>query len=189
MTIVEATRSCLGKYVQFSGRATRAEFWKFVLAVFLALVLATIVNSVLFGPENTTSITMTREADGSITQGISYQTSYDGGIFGDILSVLVALPLFAVLWRRMHDIGRPGWHGAVLWVCSLTLTGFSVLGFQVESATTTELQTSFGGLPEVIMDTTPPMILRVAEFISWTVTLPLSIYWLTKKSVTEGAIA
>ncbi|MDG1430125.1 MAG: DUF805 domain-containing protein, partial [Paracoccaceae bacterium] len=75
MTIVEATRTCLGKYAQFSGRATRAEFWKFVLAVFLAFVLATIVNSMLFGPQDTTSITMTREADGSVTQGISYQTT------------------------------------------------------------------------------------------------------------------
>lgn len=182
MTIVDATSTCLRKYFQFSGRASRAEFWKFVLVVFLAFVLATIVNSMLFGPVETTAITLTREADGSITEGISTQISYDGGIFSTALSILVAAPLFAVLWRRMHDIGRPGWHGAVLWACSMTLTGIATLGFQVETATTLEVQTSLGGMPEVVMDRNPPMILRILEGLSWAVTLPLSLYWLTQQS-------
>lgn len=189
MTMIEATQTCLRKYAQFSGRASRAEFWKFVLAVFLAFVLATIVNSMIFGPVETTAITLTREADGSITEGISYQTSYDGGIFSTILSILVVVPLFAVLWRRMHAIGRPGWHGAVLWLCSMTLTGIATLGFQVETATTIEVQNSLGGLPEVVMDRNPPMVLRILEGLSWAITLSLSLFWLTKQSIDTEATA
>ena len=33
MTIWGAAKACLGKYARFSGRASRAEYWKFVLFV------------------------------------------------------------------------------------------------------------------------------------------------------------
>lgn len=50
MTMVEATETSLRKYFVFSGRASRAEFWKFVLALFLAMILASIANVLVFGP-------------------------------------------------------------------------------------------------------------------------------------------
>lgn len=186
--MVEATFTCLRKYANFSGRASRSEFWKFVFAIFLAFVAAIIVNSMLFGPEETTTITMTKEASGEMTQGYSYHTSYSDGIFGDIIALAVVVPFFAVLWRRMNDVGRPGWHGASLWIISLALTAYAGLGFLVDSNTTAELQTSLGGLEEVIQEPQPPLFLRVAMFISWTLTLFLSAYWLTKASVHDEGV-
>lgn len=35
MDFVAAIKTCLGKYVDFKGRASRAEFWWFFLAVFI----------------------------------------------------------------------------------------------------------------------------------------------------------
>ncbi|MDG2340923.1 MAG: DUF805 domain-containing protein [Paracoccaceae bacterium] len=186
--MVEATFTCLRKYTNFSSRASRSEFWKFVLAIFLAFVAAIIVNSMVFGPEQTTTITMTKEASGEMTQGYSYQTNYSDGVFGDIIALAVVVPFFAALWRRMNDVGRPGWHGASLWAVSLTLTGYAGLGFLVDTNTTAELQTSLGGLEELIQEPQPPMFLRVAMFISWTVTLVLSGYWLTKASVHDQGV-
>ena len=47
MTLFEAVKVCYGKYVTFSGRATRSEFWKFIVFMFLVLVALVIINSVL----------------------------------------------------------------------------------------------------------------------------------------------
>jgi uncharacterized membrane protein YhaH (DUF805 family) len=38
MTIVEAAKVCLRKYFVFSGRASRVEFWKFILGIVLGPV-------------------------------------------------------------------------------------------------------------------------------------------------------
>lgn len=35
MNFVEAIKTCLGKYVDFNGRASRAEYWWFFLATFI----------------------------------------------------------------------------------------------------------------------------------------------------------
>ena len=40
MNIVESTKSCLRQYAVFAGRATRPEFWWFMLACVLAISLA-----------------------------------------------------------------------------------------------------------------------------------------------------
>lgn len=45
MTFFESIRTCFTKYVEFTGRATRPEFWWWVLFVFVAsLVLGAIDN-------------------------------------------------------------------------------------------------------------------------------------------------
>lgn len=49
MTFFEAIRVCLTKYAQFSGRATRAEFWWFALFVSLVTAALTYVSEGLGG--------------------------------------------------------------------------------------------------------------------------------------------
>ncbi len=94
MTFKSAIRTCLRKYVTFSGRASRPEYWWFVLFVFLGGASAWIVDGLLFGFEvSGTGDTASVETNGPIT-----------GLF--LLAMF--LPLITAGWRRMHDSGRSG---------------------------------------------------------------------------------
>lgn len=70
------------KYVTFSGRAQRAEYWTFVLVN--AVILMTLVG---------------------IGQEIHYVITNLAILFG----LAVLLPSIAVSVRRLHDTGRSGW--------------------------------------------------------------------------------
>lgn len=76
--------NCIKKYVNFSGRASRKEYWMFFLFNILFSFAAVIID-VLFG------------------------TLEDGlGVFSCIYSLAVFLPGLAVTVRRLHDINRSG---------------------------------------------------------------------------------
>jgi uncharacterized membrane protein YhaH (DUF805 family) len=47
MTFTESIQTCFSKYADFNGRATRSEFWWWVLFVILATVAANILNDKL----------------------------------------------------------------------------------------------------------------------------------------------
>lgn len=97
MTMMQSVKTCLRKYADFSGRATRAEFWWWVLAttlVSLALNMLDIILGFFFLALIPIS-------------GLS-------GLYGlDLLSSLFALaiilPGLAVTVRRLHDTGKTGW--------------------------------------------------------------------------------
>lgn len=98
MTIQESVKTCIRKYADFSGRATRAEFWWWVLATVLA--------SFALG-----------SADGFVnTLAGPYAFSPLSSIFG----LAVLLPDLAVTCRRLHDIGKSGWW-QLLWVALAVL--------------------------------------------------------------------
>ena len=44
MTLVDAVTTCLKKYADFSGRATRSEYWWFVLFFAVALLVGSFVD-------------------------------------------------------------------------------------------------------------------------------------------------
>lgn len=95
MTFADAIRSCLRKYVTFSGRATRPEYWWFVLFIVVGGIVTGILDSTLFGETIV-------ESDGSRTA-----VGSDGPI-SSIFSLATLIPLLAAGWRRMHDTGRSG---------------------------------------------------------------------------------
>ncbi len=80
MNIKEAANSGLINYTNFSGRATRSEFWWFIAFTFLVDVVASILDSIL---------------------GIAFISSLS------FLALLV--PSISVAVRRMHDVGKSGW--------------------------------------------------------------------------------
>ncbi|SHH30066.1 DUF805 domain-containing protein [Cognatishimia maritima] len=94
--------------LEFKGRSDRYELWSFAWLLFLTLILLTVVNSIVFGPTVTESFTVTI-SNGVQSQGIQKKVSYDSGWLGIVLYAVVALPLFSVCWRRLHDTGLPGW--------------------------------------------------------------------------------
>jgi uncharacterized membrane protein YhaH (DUF805 family) len=102
MTFSTAVRTCLQKYVTFSGRAARSEYWFFFLFQLAAIIIGMIVDAVLG------------------TQMIVYA----------LVVLALLLPTLAVGIRRLHDTNRSGWWillgfvpivGAIvllIWVCT-----------------------------------------------------------------------
>lgn len=86
MTFGEAVRTCLTKYVTFSGRAIRPEFWYFILfsmGVWLILQIFTRFVEHISAP---------------VAIGVPI-----------VVGLLLFPPHLAVSIRRLHDIGRSGW--------------------------------------------------------------------------------
>jgi len=125
MTILEATRTCLGKYFTFSGRATRPEFWKFLLFLLAVQILLTIFHGAIFGPTLDQSYRVAVNSAGQQSQGMITRQHYNGGVFGAVFALATVCPWLAVTWRRLHDSGRPGW------LCLSPVVAFAVAGLLV----------------------------------------------------------
>ncbi len=109
MTFTASVRTCLAKCIVFSGSASRPEFWKFVLFAVLLMVVAGVLNVLVFGPIVTSHITeYTSALTGEKTITRTVKSTYGPGLFQDIVGLLLVLPLFAAAWRRMRDAGNPG---------------------------------------------------------------------------------
>lgn len=97
MNFTDAVKSCLSKYVTFSGRASRSEFWYFWLFSLLVMIVAMILDGILG-----TSFTMADPATG-IEQNVGY------GYLYALTGLALLLPSLAVAVRRLHDTDRSGW--------------------------------------------------------------------------------
>ena len=86
MGFTEAISCGFQKYVGFSGRAARSEYWYWVLFIVLLSIVALLIDLTVFG-FNTTGV-----------NPISV-----------IVSLATLLPNLAVSIRRLHDIDRVGW--------------------------------------------------------------------------------
>jgi uncharacterized membrane protein YhaH (DUF805 family) len=87
MGFAEAIRTCLEKYVGFSGRARRSEYWYFVLFTLIVSMVAGILDGILGTMDDDTNV----------------------GVIGSIASLALLLPSIAVAIRRLHDTSRSGW--------------------------------------------------------------------------------
>lgn len=89
MSFGDAIKSFFTKYVTFSGRARRSEYWFAVL--FTTLVSAAIG---IIWPGSTDYV-----------NGFEVQRN---SMMSDLWSLAILLPSLAITWRRLHDIGRKG---------------------------------------------------------------------------------
>jgi uncharacterized membrane protein YhaH (DUF805 family) len=90
MSFQDAVRTCLQqKYVDFSGRARRSEYWYFFLFNVIVSVVAGIIDGIL----------------GTRGSGTMSGT----GLVGAIASLALLLPNLGVGVRRLHDTSRSGW--------------------------------------------------------------------------------
>lgn len=48
MTFTESIKTCLSKYADFSGRATRSEYWWFVLAIVLGSIVTSLIGDLVY---------------------------------------------------------------------------------------------------------------------------------------------
>ena len=85
--MIGAVQNVYGNYVNFMDRASRSEYWFFVLFA----VIASIILSGL-----------------DIFIGI-YSFDVGMGLFSGIFSLVSLIPSIAVSVRRLHDTGSSGW--------------------------------------------------------------------------------
>lgn len=87
MSFGQAISSVFKNYANFNGRARRSEFWFFALFNLIIYLVASVINYLIAGSSDTTSII---------------------GIIYLLYSLATILPSLAVSWRRLHDIGKSG---------------------------------------------------------------------------------
>lgn len=93
----DAIRICFEKYACFTGRATRAEFWWWMLFTWIVAAVTSILTFL----------------------------GTAGNVIYYLISLALFLPSLGVAWRRMHDIGKGGgWYfinliplvGTIIWI-------------------------------------------------------------------------
>ncbi len=110
MTFGESVRTCLSKYVTFSGRAQRSEFWWWILLVFSISIILAAVDSFLFGT--------------TVRTEYGFEASTNTPIFSGIFGLVTLLPTISVAVRRLHDLDKSGWW---YWIALIPLIGGIIL--------------------------------------------------------------
>jgi len=96
MNFGQSITVCMSKYADFSGRASKSEFWWFYLFGLMLQWGGNIMGAATFGAQTP----MAQFASTAVT-----------------LALLV--PQMAAQTRRLHDTGRSGWN----WLWCLTIVG------------------------------------------------------------------
>jgi uncharacterized membrane protein YhaH (DUF805 family) len=84
MNFGQAVKNGFLNYATFSGRASRSEYWYWILFVLVGSIVAAIADGLILNDMETEPI-------------------------GLIFSVVTLLPGVAVSVRRLHDINKSGW--------------------------------------------------------------------------------
>ncbi|WP_114945845.1 DUF805 domain-containing protein [Microvirga calopogonii] len=79
--VEQAVRTSIGKFADFSGRASRPEYWYLMLPVIALLFVANLIDSILIGTS----------------------------ALGLIVALATLVPTLSAGARRLHDTGRSGW--------------------------------------------------------------------------------
>ncbi|HIM94620.1 MAG TPA: DUF805 domain-containing protein [Campylobacterales bacterium] len=118
------------KHFQFSGRATRSEFWYFVLFSMILSFTISFIGQMLgifyMVSFDMPSVSETGEIS-NIVQNIPIN------ILQMVFGLLMFFPSLAVGVRRLHDIGKSGWWYLIVlipFIGILVLLAFFVMGSQ-----------------------------------------------------------
>ena len=98
MTFMDAIKTCFTKYVTFTGRASRPEYWYWCLFSLLGIICTFVIDGLILNDLENTPVNL-------------------------LFSIITFLPGLAVSVRRLHDVNRSGW-----WVLLLfTVIGLILL--------------------------------------------------------------
>ena len=131
MTVQESVKQCLWKYADFSGRATRAEFWWWVLLTTIGLIVFYGVAGSIY-------------ASGDLVDALPFTLS------GITFQLLTLFPSLAVTARRLHDLGRSGWLSLLCYAGIYIGISLSFLTWALVAVLVVEVSTSSGDLYDVI---------------------------------------
>ncbi len=99
MNMVQAVSSVFSKYVTFSGRAARSEYWWWTLAYVIITLILGYLDRTLLGSGDMQAAAAAGEVSFSMNLGL----------LGGIWTLVCLLPGIAVSVRRLHDVDRSGW--------------------------------------------------------------------------------
>ncbi|AXI46642.1 DUF805 domain-containing protein [Sulfitobacter sp. SK012] len=159
MGFTQSVKICLSKYVVFSGRARRSEYWWFVLFVILVSIGLAVLDTTLFG--------------------VDPETGQGSNLLNSLFQLAVLLPMLAAGWRRLHDTGRPGWYLLLPVAFSIATMVMLLTGVVVFSALETGVED-----PEVLrgpaafLGASGLMIMSVIQLVLSV----LMIWWLSRPS-------
>ncbi len=163
MTFSEAVKTCFSKFLTFSGRASRPEYWFFFLFIVIWNVIAGIIDWQFF-----TQVTTTQ------AEGATSVTAVSNQPVQSIVGLIVFFPHLAVAFRRMHDTGRSGLYA--LLPILLILAAFAVLVFGIG------LASQFNGGTMDILLTRATLLIVIPTLLVLFVSPLLVLWWLTRPS-------
>ena len=88
MTFQQSIQTCLNKYADFNGKASRPEYWWFFLFTLIVGVITGILDAVIFS---------------------GFTETVGTGSLRLLFNVAIIVPGLAVGARRLHDTNRSGW--------------------------------------------------------------------------------
>ncbi|WP_181892908.1 DUF805 domain-containing protein [Falsiruegeria mediterranea] len=159
MGFSDAIRTCFRKYLVFSGRATRPEYWWFALFIILTSAILAFVDNLLFGSNP--------------------ETSEGTRVLSSVFQLGVVIPMLAAGWRRLHDTGRPGWYlllPLALSIVTMVMLLTGVVAFSVLEQGVDDPEALRG--PAALLGGTGIMVASILQLIL----SALMIWWLTRPS-------
>lgn len=93
MNFTTAVKTVLSSYARFEGRASRSEYWYWVLAVILVSIFLAVIEGAVIAP----------------SIGFEPFDPQAGQPLRLLMTLMIFLPSLAVSVRRLHDGGRSGW--------------------------------------------------------------------------------
>lgn len=113
MLLYYVQKALIDNYANFSGRASRAEYWYNVLFGFIIGLVFPIIGAII---------------SASIEDAMPIRMVLFGMI---IFSLVFLIPSIALVVRRLHDIGKSGWwYFIILIPCGIGFIWFLVLMLQ-----------------------------------------------------------
>lgn len=102
MSFTESVRTCLHKYADFNGRASRSEFWWFYLFTILVSLVMTIPIFIF-------TFLLVAAGDNGAGVGLFTVLTVLWSIVVVVVSIGLVIPLLAAGARRLHDYGQTAW--------------------------------------------------------------------------------
>lgn len=164
MTFNQAVKTCFSKFLTFSGRASRAEYWYFFLFIVIWNVIAGIIDYQFF--------TQVAETE---TNGVKSVTATSSQPVQSIVSLIVFLPHLAVAWRRMQDTGRSGLYALLPILLFLGAMAVLIFGIGIASSFAP------GGSLDILF-TRATLLVVIPTMIVLIVSPLLVLWWLTRPS-------
>ena len=81
------------RYADFKGKATRSEYWYFILFYVMVSIALALIDLLVLNP----------------MLGMTAQEASQGGILQVLFALALFVPSIAIAIRRFHDINMSGW--------------------------------------------------------------------------------
>ncbi|MEX0279663.1 MAG: DUF805 domain-containing protein [Arenibacterium sp.] len=160
MGFQDAVKTCFRKYATFSGRASRPEYWWFILFLFIAHLILGVFDNILFGTGSVETA--------STEDGVSFSAERNGPLAA-IFGLATILPTIAAGWRRMHDTGRSGLY---LFYPLIVVAGLGMFASFMGLSFDTVLNGELNGLLSLIFGLSVIVLAISPLLVTWWLTRP-----------------